>query len=297
MIISAAFENFIVSRQLMDLSPKSIVAYHDFISPFVDFVGSEKELLQVTQKDINDYIKTLLERPISRSTRATYIRHIKIFLKWSESQYEVNYKSKDIKVPKSPKKNVKVYTDEELFLIFDSISADVPWIVFRNRCIIALMYDSGLRQSEVCNLKYSRISFTLKYMTVLGKGSKERTVPLGNLTIEYLKRYRQLCPFKSDDVFLTRTGNPLTCNTVKLMVSKLAKKLPFELSSHKLRHNFATNYCLDQYERHGEIDIYKLRYLLGHENIETTERYLHFAYEIIASRSNISHLDKIKGLL
>lgn len=293
--MNAAFENFILSRKLMDLSPKTIIAYTDFIRPFVAFIGPEKELMQVTQNDISHYIQTLLERPISRSTRATYIRHVKIFLKWSEREYEVSYKSKVIKVPKSPKKNVKLYSDDELCMIFDSISADEPWIILRNRCIVALMYDSGLRQSEICNLKYSSISFSQNYMTVLGKGNKERTVSLGILAKEFLNRYRELCPFISDTVFVTRTGNPITCNTIKLMVSKLAKKLPFELSSHKLRHNFATNYCLDQYEQTGQIDIYKLKYLMGHENIETTERYLHFAYEIIASRNSISHLDKMIG--
>lgn len=295
MKMNAAFENFILSRQLMDLSPKTIIAYTDFVRPFVAFIGPEEELLQVTQNDISRYIKTLLERPISRSTRATYIRHVKIFLKWSEKEYEVNYKSKDIKVPKSPKKNVKLYSDDELCMIFDSISASETWIILRNRCIIALMYDSGLRQSEICNLRYSRISFSQRYMTVLGKGNKERTVPLGSLAIDFLNQYRHLCPYDSDNVFLTRTGSPISCNTIKLMVSKLAKKLPFELSSHKLRHNFATNYCLDQYDQTGQIDIYKLKYLMGHENIETTERYLHFAYEIIASRNTISHLDRMRG--
>ena len=77
------------------------------------------------------------------------------------------------------------------------------------------------------------------------------------------------------------------------MVTKLANQLQFELSSHKLRHNFATNYCIDQFTRNNQVDIYSLMYLMGHENIETTRRYLHFAMEIIASRETISHLDTI----
>jgi site-specific recombinase XerD len=87
----------------------------------------------------------------------------------------------------------------------------------------------------------------------------------------------------------------LTANTVRLMVSKLSKQLPFTFSSHKLRHNSAINYCLDQYEKYGTIDIYKLMALLGHEDIKTTRRYLHLANQIIASKSNISHMDKVIG--
>ena len=85
----------------------------------------------------------------------------------------------------------------------------------------------------------------------------------------------------------------LTPDSVKHLISKIGKCLPFPFSSHKLRHNFATNYCLDQYEKHGQIDVYSLMILMGHEDVKTTERYLHFAKQIIASRQHISHLDAI----
>lgn len=293
MIIQETFDNFIMSRRLADLSNKTIYDYEQFITPFIRFVGLETDFSNITQQVINKYIETLLIRPLSRSTRATYIRHIKIYLRWCESEYGANYSSKMIKVPKSPKREVRIYTDDEVSQLFSAITCENEWLTFRNRCIIALMYDSGLRQSEVCGLRLSRISFTDNRFTVRGKGDKERVVPLGQFTKVYLKSYLKLCPFKSDVVFVTRRGDPLTNNAVKLMVSKLANKLPFELSSHKLRHNFATNYCIDQYEKNGQIDVYRLMYLMGHEEIETTQRYLHFAYEIIASRNHISHLDKI----
>ena len=67
---------------------------------------------------------------------------------------------------------------------------------------------------------------------------------------------------------------------------KLAQKLPFEFSSHKLRHNFATNYCIDQYKKHGFVDIYKLMILMGHKDVKTTN-------QIIVSRESVSHIDKI----
>ena len=293
MTVQETFDNFILSRRLADLSNKTVYDYIQFITPFVLYIGSESDFDCITQSNINGYIKTLLDRPLSRSTRSTYIRHIKIYLRWAENEYGAKYSAKAIKVPKSPKRSVRIYSADEVKQIFDSIGSGSDWLTVRNKCIIALMYDSGLRQGEVCSIRRNRISFTDNRMTVCGKGDKERTVPLGRLTQKYIRQYISLCPYQSDFLFVTRHGSPLTCNAVKLMVSKLSCRLPFELSSHKLRHNFATNYCLDKYDRHGQIDIYRLMYLMGHEEIDTTKRYLHFAYEIIASSGSISHLDGI----
>lgn len=293
MTVIESFEKFIESRQLADLSPRTIDDYKQFITPFVEAVGLHTDIHKISQERINEYIQSILKRPLSKATKATYIRHIKIYLRWCENTYDTLYTTKNIKVPKTPKKNVQIYTAEEVNDIFKSIHAESPWLVYRNRCIIALMYDSGLRQNEVCHLMLKNISFTSRTMIVYGKGNKERTVPLGKLTEKLMKQYIDACPFELDTLFVSRHGEALTCNAVKLFISKLADELPFELSSHKLRHNFATNYCIDQYERYGQVDIYKLMYLLGHEELNTTKRYLHQAMNIIAARGNISHLDNV----
>lgn len=293
MTVKETFDNFILSRELSNLSRKTILDYTQFVSPFVAFVGSEKDFSTLTQEDINKYISNIVKRPLSSSTKATYIRHIKIYLKYCQEEYSVCYDAKKIKVPKSPKREVRIYTNDEVKQIFASVQAESEWIVARNKTIIALMYDSGLRQSEVCTLLHKNISFNGKLITVRGKGDKERVVPIGNLTLYYLEQYIALCPYRESNVFVTRQGGILTNNAVKLMISKIADKVPFSLSSHKLRHNFATNYCLNQYEKNGSVDVYRLMYLMGHEDIETTQRYLHFANEILASKNCISHLDNI----
>lgn len=293
MIVQETFNNFILSRQLADLSPKTISDYQQFVTPFIRSVGPDKPFNEVTQADINGYLANLLKKPLSKSTRATYIRHVKIYLCWAANEYGASYTTRSIKVPKSPKRNVRIYSDTEVREIFGAIHTETEWLTLRNKCIIALMYDSGLRQSEVCTLRKSNVSYTDNRMTVRGKGDKERTVPLGQLTRHFMQEYLMHCPYTNEAVFVNRRGDPLTGNAVKLLVSRLADKLPFELSSHKLRHNFATNYCLDQYRTSGQVDIYRLMYLMGHEDIETTRRYLHMANEILASQGCISHLDGI----
>ena len=294
MTMQQAFDNFIISRRLADLSEKTIGNYTEFIAPFTAFIGADEQISKLCEADVNRYIAELLKRPISKASRATYIRHIKIFLRWLEDAYNIHINAKHIRVPKTPKRLVKIYSDDEIAQIFNSIQTDMEWVTLRNKCIIALMYDSGLRQAEVCTLKRKNVVFSENRLIVRGKGNKERTVPLGQLTQRFMRAYLESCPYTSADVFVNRRGEKLTCNAVKLMVTKLAGKLSFELSSHKLRHNFATNYCLDQYEKYGHVDIYRLMVLMGHEDVETTRRYLHMANEIIASRESVSHLDKLK---
>lgn len=295
MTLRQCFDDFILSRQLADLSPKTVLDYRQFIEPFLHSVSPDLSLAELGQDKITLYISGLLNRPLSRSTRATYIRHLKVFLKWVQDGHHVQYDYKRIKVPKSPKKNVRIYSPDELMEIFSHIHAENEWLTIRNKCIVALMYDSGLRQSEVCSLKRSGVSFSDRRLAVYGKGCKERIVPLGSLTSRFMKDYFSLCPFRSDKVFVNRHGDDLTNNAVKLLISRIASELPFEFSSHRLRHNFATNYCIDQYGEHGLVDIYRLMILLGHEDMETTRRYLHHANEIIGAENCISHLDKLYG--
>ena len=102
------------------------------------------------------------------------------------------------------------------------------------------------------------------------------------------------CPYPLEDsMFLEHDGSPLSKNAIRLTVRRLAKKLPFPLSSHKLRHNFATNYCLDKIEQDGQVDAFTLKMLMGHSEISTTERYIHCAMELLAVKSTISHLDRL----
>lgn len=293
MTIKESFDKFILSRRLADLSEKTISDYNQFVTPFIVQIGQERSFSSLTQEDIDRYIETVIRRTISKSTKATYIRHVKIYLNWCSKEFEVSYDASKIKVPKTPKKEVRIYSNDEVALIFENISAETEWLTLRNKCIVALMYDSGLRQSEVCSIKLNNFSSDHTKLSVLGKGSKERLVPLGRLTIAFLKQYLALRPHETEYAFVTKHGDILTCNSIKLMISRLDEDLPFSISSHKLRHNFATNYCIDQFETKGNVDIYSLMYLLGHENIETTKRYLHFAMEIIATKNHVSHLDNI----
>ena len=143
MTLQEAFDNFILSRQLADLSEKSITDYLHFLQPFVCAVGSDRDITTLSQEDINSYIACLLKRPLSKSTRATYIRNIKIFLRWACQKNTVIYDFKEIRVPKSPKREVRIYSADEVRQIFDAVTCESEWLEYRNRLILALMQISS----------------------------------------------------------------------------------------------------------------------------------------------------------
>lgn len=296
MTIDEVYKKFIYSKHLAGLSEKSIYDYEIFIGMFIQYVGNGKEVHSLSVDIVNDYIAYQVSRNLSRASLATYVRNLKIFLQWLENIYHVSLSASDIVVPKTPKTTPRIYSDKDIGLIFSSIEAESDWLTFRNCAMVALMLDSGLRQSEVCYLRKIDVDFNSNILRVHGKGNKERLVPLGAFSKQYIQKYLQICPYASTQLFIGRRGGAVTPDSLKHLIGKIGKKLPFEFSCHKLRHNFATNYCLDQFQLYGRIDIYSLMAIMGHENVKTTERYLHFAMQILESRQHISHLDRIMTL-
>lgn len=293
-LLNDAFEKFIQEKLLAGLSADSIADYKNLVKPLLTAYGTAA-VNELTDDMIDTCIADILARPLARSSQASYIRNMRIFLKWLSDKHRVKYDYTRIHVPKSPKKNVRMYEDAEVYQIFDFVHAESEWMTLRNRALLSLMLDSGIRQKEVSTLRRDLISYERQYMVVRGKGDKERVVPLGKFSMELIKKYLEACPYQSKYLFVNRYGDMLSRNAIKILVSRLAKELPFGLSSHKLRHNFATNYCIDHYHQFGSMDAYKLMCLMGHEDIETTKKYLHHASEIIAAQEHLSHLDKIRS--
>lgn len=296
MNLNAAFDNFILSKRLQGCSEKTLKCYAQVVHPLVVFLGVDSEVSDLTRSRYNDYIAILVSKNHSRSTLSSYVRQLKVFLRWLESEYGLDLETSKLKVPRAYKKMVHIYTDQEIETIFFTISAENEWLTARNCAMVALMLDSGLRQQEVSTLQSADISWQRCTLKVTGKGNKERVVPFGRFSKHYMLKYRKLCPYSEDYFFVGRRGGIVTCDAVKHFMYKLSSKLPFEFSSHRLRHNFATNYCLNQYEKYGQVDLYRLMILMGHEDIETTRLYLHHANQIIASITAISHLDKVLKL-
>lgn len=284
---------FLKSKRYEGLTEKSIKSYGDILRPFCRYCDCDISVLTLDQ--VYSYFDSVLSKGLSKATYSTYCRNVKVFLRFCHDKGFTDIDYEQITVPKSPRRAVRLLTPDDIKGMLGSVSAQDYTLQLRNCAVLALMFDSGLRQAEVCRLRVEDIRFSERYAIVRGKGDKERYAPLGSMVLSYLSSYVAVrpasdCPF----FFLDAHGAAMTENAVKLFVHRLSKRIGIDFTSHKLRHNFATNYCIDSYEKDGQVDIYKLMHLMGHENIKTTEIYLHFALDIIAARNHFSHLDMLE---
>lgn len=287
-------KEFLKKKRLENLSEKSLQSYKSILGIFVTEVNCKSSALTIEQ--VNAFFENALTRKVSKATYATYCRNVKTFLKFGLENGFTTVDYTQIIVPKAPRRVVRLLSDDDIFTIFRTPTANDPVINVRNLCILALMLDSGLRQEEVCNLDIFDVYINECYAIVRGKGSKERYVYLGLTTCRFLQVYlgfRKNLNACTNAFFLTVHGERMTENAVRLFVTRHSKVTGIDFSSHKLRHNFATNYCIDNYMEKGNVDIYKLMHLMGHTNVKTTEIYLHCALDIYTAKEHDSHLDKM----
>ncbi|MFC1926745.1 tyrosine-type recombinase/integrase, partial [Chloroflexota bacterium] len=166
----------------------------------------------------------------------------------------------------------------------------------RNHAILVTMLDTGLRASEAANITLGHLNLDDGYIKVMGKGAKERIVPIGKVVQKVLWRYITMVRPKgaqgdSANLFLTTTGAPISVNTIKLIFSRLAKASGVgRLHAHLCRHTFAINYLLN-----GG-DIFSLQHILGHTTLEMVKHYLHFtSFQVSALHHKYSPMDKLQG--
>lgn len=296
MTVTEAFERFLRKKRLKNLAEKTIKNYVEFVTPFNHYVGETLDVMEITTDSVLDYISTLYDRPLADASRSTHMTHIKAFLRWLKDCYNIPVAISEIEMPKVGKKQVHMLSENDIKTLFSSITCESEWMRLRNCAIIALMLGSGLRRGEVVCLKWNNMYFDNGYAIVCGKGNKERCVPLGAFVIDFLLKYKEQCPYENEFVFVERYGNPITVNAIKQLVQKIKCRTGIDFSAHKLRHNFATNWCKDSLEETGQCDAFTLQVLMGHEDVKTTEKYMHYAQSMVASQNAHCHLDKVFGV-
>lgn len=163
----------------------------------------------------------------------------------------------------------------DLPLKADASAKGPPWLRFRDAAILELFYSSGLRISELLSLDVRDLDFQGGTVRVMGKGRKERIVPVGDLAISSIQKYRTEAVVTNGSLFRSVRGTRITQQAVDLMLKKYLKLsgIPFKVSPHKLRHSFATH-LLD-----AGADLRSVQELLGHASLSTTQIYTHVTKE------------------
>lgn len=294
MTLSEAFQDFIVTKQADGLTRRSIESYQDQCKPLLKMLGSY-QVEAIKQADLTQFLVHVnQDETVSAGTKSSRVRSSRAFLHWLATEYEVQYQYQRIKTPKMPKKVTRIYTAEDIDLILSSITYNVPWVETRNRLAFAFMLDSGMRRNEMVTLRRKDVAISGHCITVTGKGNKSRVVHVGDYSLDLLSEYLDQCPYDSEFLFCSRDGGPWSPHAVSQFFSKLQRRLPFKLSAHRLRHNFATNYCEDTMADGKSVDPNELQALMGHESLTTTKRYLHNSIEQTAAKRCPSHLDRLK---
>lgn len=226
-----------------------------------------------------------------------YVRGIRAFFSWlhREGYTDVNVLA-SLKPPKAPRKLVDVLTNDEVARILACLDVDTT-SGCRDMAMIVVYLDSGLRLSELVGLKLADAHIDQCYLKVMGKGAKERIVPIGNLAQKILQRYIYHFrpePLYSDHdyVFLTLGGKPLSSNAVKLVFSRLARKSGVKrFHAYLCRHTFATRYLAN-----GG-NIFFLQQILGHTSLEMVKRYVTVASEQVALQHvKFSPMDRMNAV-
>ena len=296
MKLYAAIEEFILEQRVRGNSNATVTYYRNILTYFSEFAGNV-DVTELTLQRCRAYYLYLAEDDINSVSVQSYVRGLRAFLKWL---YDMEYIADNIcakfKLPKATRKVIDILTEEEIKLLFDSIPGDTEQAV-RNRLIIALMLDCGLRLHEVVSLTVSSVHLKDRYIIVQqGKGDKQRVVPFGNFTGKLLERYlkltskvlpREALIIKVSDIHISEG---ITDTTIKQLFRKLKIRSGIQrLKPHLLRHTFATRYL----ENGG--NIYSLQAILGHTSLEMVKRYLHLANTRIRKDfSKYSPLDNLE---
>ena len=270
------------------LSNNSIEAYLNDIKKLTDFLKLRgNDSLKYSEVDtdiINDFIEYLYKLGISSYTQARIISGIKSFFNYLV--YEEKILANPTELIESPKLNKKLpdtLNINEIDKILNSIDLST-YEGTRNRAIIETLYSCGLRVSELINITIQNLYLDVGFIKVIGKGSKERLVPIGSSAIKhiniYLKNYRKSFKAISGNegfLFLNRRGKKLSRNMIFIIVKQLSIKNNIEknISPHTFRHSFATHLI------EGGADLRAVQDMLGHESITTTEIYTHLNKEYL----------------
>jgi integrase/recombinase XerD len=263
------------------LSDHSVEAYlHDVtkLTQYLQVVNQEKNPAALTLKDLQAFVKWIGELGMGATTQARIISGIRSFYKYLLTEQLITIDpSTLLEAPKTRRKLPDTLSFEEIEQLIGAIDLSSPEGT-RNKAILETMYSCGLRVSELVGLKISCLYLDIGFIRVIGKGDKERLVPIGSDAIKCIKIYKdrvrshQSVSEKNQDIlFLNRRGNALSRVMIFYIIKSLATTAGITkvISPHTFRHSFATHLV------EGGADLRAVQEMLGHESITTTEIYTH----------------------
>lgn len=261
----------------------TVSSYIEDIYKYLEYMENNKikTALDIEYQNITNYLKYLDNNNYETSSIIRKIVSIKLFHKYLSEEYKIKDVSSKIINPRLRRKLPNILTIEEVDNLLD-IKLNTPFD-YRNKAMLELMYSSGLRVSELVDLKLNNIDLDNGYVRCLGKGKKERIIPIGEIAIEYLKKYineyRNIMKkgYYTENVFLNNHGKNITRQGFFLIIKNIAKEKNIDknITPHMLRHSFATHLL------NNGANLRTIQEMLGHSSITTTQIYTNVSNDII----------------
>ena len=279
------FANYLrLERSLSDNSIQAYVRDVAKLKQFVDISNLDLGPLHLTTEIIQDFLEYIGELGLSAYSQSRMLSGIKSFYAFLEyEEILLENPAELIDSPRLGRKLPDVLNIFEIEKILEAIDQSKPE-GGRNRAMLEVLYSSGLRVSELVNLKMNQIYFDIGFLRIIGKGNKERLVPIGKSAVKYVKIYIEeirchlkIQPGFENYVFLNRRGKSLSRVMIFTIIKDLVKVTGIEktVSPHTFRHSFATHLV------EGGADLRAVQEMLGHESITTTEIYTHLDREYL----------------
>lgn len=273
------------------LSENTTAAYVADLMKCADFFHHNHHIVSfrnVTPDHIRQFFSVLDDLGIATSTRARYLSTLRNFFSFLQSEGMIEKNPAELfDLPKTRRALPQVLSVEEVENLLEQPDTKTPFGI-RDRAILETLYGCGLRVSEICNLCQRDIEENAQLLRIVGKGNRERLVPIGSIALEWIRKYQtevrplllRTASLSGDILFLNKFGKKLSRVFIWNMVKKYAAmaEIDADISPHTLRHSFATHLL------EGGADLRAVQEMLGHSSISTTQIYTHldstYLYEV-----------------
>jgi integrase/recombinase XerC len=273
-------------------SPRTVIAYRHALDKFKNFSGENISWATCTAQQFRAFLLDCMKKGMARSYVRLTFAALRSFYKYLvEREGFRDNPLREVQLPKMEKKLpivLSVSQIDELLTVPNKVrrQAQAPaWAAARDAAMMELFYSSGLRLSELAALNVADVDTFSETVRVLGKGRKERVVPVGQMALKAIQQYRFETNVQSGPLFLSKLKKRMSARSIWLMLKKHLAQTSIQLrvSPHKLRHSFATH-LLD-----NGADLRSVQTLLGHANLSTTQIYTHVTMERVKKAYDEAH--------
>ena len=278
--IQTKFEAYLLTERRV--SKNTFLSYQKDLNQFIDFLEKQAFSFQeITRDELKKFIHYLYGLKLSASSIARKISTLKTFFGYLAMHCDMKNHAKELHIPKIEKRLPTYLTQDEVSTLLASSQEDTSSLGVRNSIMLYVLYSSGMRVSELVTMRISDIHFDTRFISIQGKGGKQRMVPLPeiiiNMVYDYIRKHAydgfssSIVPTYLFPVLYGKKIKPLSRQSCWIILKKMCIRAGIKkaISPHQLRHSFATH-LLEK-----GVDLRSLQVLLGHEGISTVEIYTH----------------------